>query len=165
MFAGDELRVPLLSRREKRPPVRVARERMFDAPLVRQEKPAKEKPEQVAAAHEAGSAKSSLAPAKAESASASSGETLQASHQADIGRGGGDAPNTGSGESGTAVAKSRASAIAAQTGGAVAAPAESSSGAQPPRSRFDAVWELPPTESADANATVADRRWPSEATH
>lgn len=131
-FAGGELHVPLVSKHEKRPPTRVARERMFNAPTAaKRNEGRKDNQEQVASA---GAATDSSNSPKPETPGENDAQATQVSHQIDV-----PAKNT------------------PQSSNPIAA--------QPPRSQFDSVWELPPTESERPSEIMADRRWPTDRPH
>jgi hypothetical protein len=96
MFAGDELRVPLLSSNQKRPPVRVARERKFNAPIAaKQSDAAQGEQEQVASA--AGAATDASNAPKPETPDENAAQHSQVSLQNDL-------PGRGAAQSSTSIA-------------------------------------------------------------
>ncbi len=136
-FAGDDLRVPLVSnsKNDRRPPVRVARERLLNPQLLSAKN--QESEETGAAVAAAPSTKADAPPEDA----THDGRPLENS------------------------AAPRAS-FAAEPGPAQP-PTARQTGVQPaaalsaaPRSQFDAVWATPPVDGEDHSAT-ADRRWPA----
>jgi hypothetical protein len=143
-FAGRDLHVPLINSDDKKPPpVRVARERVFNpGVLARHDEPSVEPSQEPA-----GEAAAKSAPPA--NAAESKDETIAASAPA-----------------ATAPAATPAATAAAD----VAPKADANSGGSgnlttpifaPPRSQFDSVWATTPPAERDAKASTADRRWPA----
>jgi len=145
-FAGEELRVPLVGgkKNDRRPPVRVARERVFNpAVLAKKDAPSKG---QVA--------QGSTEPAAAPSAPPAAGRsTTVAGVQEESGI---TPPTQSELFAAPAISQPAASAVVSTAG------QEAAAHAYPARSQFDPVWApLPEIHAEDSSANTANRSWPA----
>jgi uncharacterized protein DUF6655 len=131
-FAGEDLRVPLVSsmRNDQRPPVRVARERLFN-------------PQVLAKSGESGSEKKDEATGLAKAGTPAGGADAKSLFAA-------PQPAMAGNQNATQ------SAAASVAHSATVAPADGA----PPRSQFDSSWSTTPNEASASTAAAPDRHWP-----